>query len=258
MTERGHTEMVTSGTASGSGRKVALVTGANRGIGLQVARMLARDGCAVWLGTRDPVRGADAVRRLAAEGLSAEFLVLDVADEASVRAAALRLTERSGRLDVLVNNAGVALGDGVPPSEQALPHVRAMFETNVFGCIRVTQSFLPLLRRSSAGRIVMVSSDIGSHGNQTNRSFPYYDLNPMGYAASKAALNAVTIAFAKELAGTSIKVNAANPGFTATDLNGHRGVLSVEEGAAPIVALATLPDDGPTGTFLGPDGPEPW
>ena len=135
---------------------------------------------------------------------------------------------------------------------------RATFDVNVFGCIRVTQIFLPLLRRSGAGRIVMVSSDIGSHQNQTNPSFPYYDLNPLIYISSKAALNAVTIAFAKELRATSIKVNAANPGFTATELNQYRGSNSVEQGAAPIVQLATLADDGPTGVFLGPHGPEPW
>lgn len=243
----------------GTSASVALVTGANRGIGLQVVRVLAQRGHEVWLGTRDVARGDAAVQRLLDEGLSGcSVLPLDVADETSVQVAAVALAARVAQLDVLVNNAGIALGGGLPPSMQALPDIRAMFDTNLFGSIAVTQAFLPLLRRAPAARIVMVSSDIGSQTHQTDRAFPYYHLNPMGYAASKAALNAATIAFAKELAGTPIKVNAANPGFTATDLNGHCGLLSVEEGAAPIVALATLPADGPTGGFFGPSGPEPW
>ena len=239
-------------------RPVALVTGANRGIGFEVARVLASKGCAVWLGARDIARGAAAASLLSAQGLDVTALELDVGDEQSVHCAAARVAAETCRLDILVNNAGIALDSGTSPSALEMERIRAMFETNLFGCIRTTQSFLPLLRRSAAGRIVMVGSDIGSHGRQTDPGFAYYDLNPMGYAASKAALNAVAIAFAKELRDSPIKVNVANPGFTATDLNDHRGVLTVEEGAAPIVALALLAGDGPTGRFLGPDGPEPW
>ncbi|WP_428391554.1 SDR family NAD(P)-dependent oxidoreductase [Lichenicoccus sp.] len=234
------------------------MTGANRGIGFEVARVLASRGCAVWLGARDTARGAAAAGRLSAQGLDVTALDLDVADENSVRRAAARVTAAGCRLDILVNNAGVALGSGTSPSVLDMEQIRAMFEINLFGCIRTTQAFLPLLRHSAAGRVVMVSSDMGSQGHQTDPGFPYYDLNPMGYAASKAAMNAVAIAFAKELRGSPIKVNVANPGFTATDLNEHRGVRTVEQGAEPIVALAMLPDDGPTGSFLGPDGPEPW
>ncbi len=241
-----------------SDKRIALVTGANRGIGLEVARELCRRDFRVWMGARDLDRSAAAQARLKAEGHDVELISLDVTGDASVYSASARLADTVGHLDVLVNNAGVALDSGVAPSEVSLEMAQATFDVNVFGCIRVTQAFLPLLRRARAGRIVMVSSDIGSHANQTNPSFPYYDLNPMIYIASKAALNAVTIAFAKELRGTPIKVNAANPGFTATDLNGYRGIKTVEQGAAPIVELAMLADDGPTGVFLSSDGPEPW
>ncbi len=239
-------------------RRIALVTGATRGIGLEVARALAARGHSVLLGARNMARGREAAGRLRDQGLEVKALQLDVADEGSVLAAASLVGAEAGRLDILVNNAGVALDGGTPPSALDIARIRETFETNVFGCIRTTQAFLPLLQRSDAGRVVMVSSDIGSHGRQTDPAFPHYALNPMGYGASKAALNAVTIAFAKELRFSRIKVNAANPGFTATDLNGHRGVLTVEQGAAPIIALATLSDDGPSGSFLGPDGPEPW
>ena len=239
-------------------RRIALVTGANRGIGLEVTRQLGGRGLSVWMGVRDMERSAPAAAALAAEGRDVRLVALDVTSDDSVQAAVRRLSDEGGRLDILVNNAGIALNPGGPPSRTALQTASPTFEVNVFGCIRVTQAFLPMLGRSDAGRVVMVSSDIGSHGNQTNPAFPYYDLNPMIYQSSKAALNAVTIAFAKELRDTPIKVNAANPGFTATDLNGFRGVNTVEEGAAPIVELATLPDDGPTGAFLGPNGPEPW
>ncbi len=183
---------------------------------------------------------------------------MDVTSDDSVGAAVEQIASVSGRLDVLVNNAGVALEGGTAPSLVKIETVRSTFEVNFFGCIRVTQAFLPLLRKSSAARIVMVSSDIGSHGHQTDPDFPYYELNPMGYMSSKSALNAVTIAFAKELRDSGIKVNAANPGFTATDLNDYHGIYTVEQGATPIVELATLAESGPTGTFLGLNGTEPW
>jgi NAD(P)-dependent dehydrogenase (short-subunit alcohol dehydrogenase family) len=239
-------------------RRIALVTGANRGIGLEVVRQLATRGAVVWLGSRDIGRGLEAAERLAERGLDVRAVQLSVSDEDSIRHAAGHVGEEMGRLDILINNAGIALGAGTPPSAQDVEQIKAMFETNVIGAIRTTQGFLPLLYRSAAGRIVMVSSDMGSATNQSNPDFPHYGINPLGYAASKSALNAVTIAFAKELRGSAIKVNAANPGFTATDLNEYRGELSVEQGAGPIVDLATLSDDGPTGTFVGPRGLEPW
>ena len=238
--------------------QIALVTGANRGIGLEVARQLGGLGYMVWLGARDVEKGEAAVSALRAGGGRFEFQPLDVASDQSVSSAARRIEEVSGRLNVLVNNAGIALDSNTPPSLVNLQVVRATFDVNLFGCIRVTQAFLPLLRKSAAARIVMVSSDMGSQTHQTDPAFAGYDLNPMGYISSKAALNAVTIAFAKELRETAVKVNAANPGFTATELNDYRGFYSVQQGAAPIVGLATLAGDGPTGTFVGPEGPEPW
>jgi NAD(P)-dependent dehydrogenase (short-subunit alcohol dehydrogenase family) len=237
--------------------RIALVTGANRGIGLEVARQLLRAGCTVWLGARDLRRGADAASLLRENG-HVEFQELDVTSDASVTEAVANISRQSGRLDILINNAGIALDTNTPPSQVPLNTVRATFDVNVFGCIRVTSAFLPLLRKSSSARIVMVSSDMSSHTRQTDPSFAYYQLNPMAYISSKAALNAVTIAFSKELVDEGIKVNAANPGFTATDLNGHRGIFTVEQGATPIVNLATLADDGPTGQFFGPEGREPW
>ena len=238
--------------------KVALVTGANKGIGFEVARQLATRGYTTWLGARDADRGSAAAEALRATGVDARFLPLDVTSDESVRGAVETVGAECDHIDALVNNAGVALEKRTPPSKIDIATVRATYDVNVFGCMRVTQAFLPLLKRSAAPRIVMVSSDMGSHANRTDPDFPYLALNPMGYISSKAALNAVTIAFANELKGSAVKVNAANPGFTATDLNGHQGIRSVEEGAAPIVALATLPEGGPTGTFLGVEGPEPW
>ena len=238
--------------------KVALVTGASRGIGLEVARQLSHLGCTVWLGARDHKRGTAAAQQLLSDGCSVKFQQLDVTNDASIAGAAEMIGKQSGHLDILINNAGVALDSNIPPSKVDLQLVRDTFEVNFFGCISVTQAFIPLLKKSTSGRVVMVSSDMGSHTHQTNPAFPYYGLNPMGYISSKAALNAVTIAFAKELRDTGIKVNSANPGFTATDLNGHRGLLTVAQGAAPIVKLAMLEDDGRTSQFLGPEGIEPW
>jgi NAD(P)-dependent dehydrogenase (short-subunit alcohol dehydrogenase family) len=237
---------------------IALVTGANKGIGFEVARQLAASGCTVWLGARDRGRGAAAELALKVGSTAVQFIPLDVTSDASVASSVQRIERESGHLDILINNAGVALDSNIAPSQVQEPMIRATFDVNLFGCIRVTQAFLPLLRKSAAARIVMVSSDIGSHTHQTNPNYAYYKLNPMAYISSKAALNAVTIAFAKELREAGIKVNSANPGFTATDLNGHRGILTVAQGAAPIVKLATLPESGPTGRFFGPDGPEPW
>jgi len=238
--------------------RVAIVTGGNRGIGFAVAQELAARGCSVWIAARDPESGSEAAARLTDLGYDATALVLDVTDEGSIANAAARIMNEVGRLDILVNNAGQALDGDALPSAIGMACVRATFEINLFGVIAVTQAFLPFLRKSAGGRIVMVSSDIGSHGRRTDPSFAYYALNPLAYSASKAALNAATISFAKELIGTEIKVNAANPSFTSTALNGFTGVLTVEQGAAPIVALAMLADDGPTGVFWGPDGPEPW
>jgi NAD(P)-dependent dehydrogenase (short-subunit alcohol dehydrogenase family) len=231
---------------------IALVTGANKGIGFEVARQLGQRGSTVLVGARDPGRGAAAERALRDEGLDVHHLPLDVTDEASIAAAAKQVEADHGRLDILVNNAGIA---GVAlsglPSETPLDAFRTLFETNVVGVVAVTNAFLPLLRRSPAGRIVNVSSELGSITAALDRESPCWPLVSIPYPVSKTALNMVTAMYAKELDGTPVKVNTANPGYCATDLNGHSGFRTAAQGAEPIVHLATLPDDGPTGTFYG-------
>ncbi|AXE89719.1 SDR family oxidoreductase [Streptomyces sp. Go-475] len=239
--------------------RVAVVTGANKGIGREIARQLAERGHVVHLGARDPGRGHAAERELRAEGLDVRFLHLDVTDENSVALAAKRVADETGPLHVLVNNAGI----GVPeqaPSQTSAEQVRRVYETNVFGVVTVTNAFLPLLRRAGSARIVNVSSAVGSLAAAAAREDPSGVFPPgtfpamLAYGTSKAALNAVTLAYANELRDTGILVNAASPGFVATDINGHNGVLGVEQGARVPVLLATLDDDGPTAAFLGEDG----
>ena len=238
-------------------RRVAVVTGANKGIGLEIARQLAHEGMRVFVGTRDEERGRAAAEKLRAEGLDAQALRLDVTDDASVAAAAARIERDPGRLDVLVNNAGIAIDDG-PPSRVSLEVLRRTYETNVFGVVRTTQAFLPLLRRSDAGRIVNLSSSLGSLGKNSDPAWDFAAVKFLAYNSSKTAVNAITIQFAWELRETPIKVNAADPGYVATDMNRHQGVRSVEQGAATPVRLATLPADGPTGRFFNDAGPVPW
>jgi NAD(P)-dependent dehydrogenase (short-subunit alcohol dehydrogenase family) len=238
-----------------STRKTALITGANKGIGREIARQLGHRGYTVWLGCRDAERGEQAAAALREEGLHANVLTLDVTDDASVSAAALKYGKTSDTLDVLVNNAGVATGGYVAPSEASLDNMRAVYEVNVFGPVRVTQAFVPFLRKSGQGRIVMMSSSLGSIGEQLDMTSGTYGVNLLGYNSSKSALNMITVSFAKELAAHGIKVNAANPGYVATDLNGYQGYRSVEQGATVAVHLATLGAMGPTGGFFN-DGSE--
>jgi NAD(P)-dependent dehydrogenase (short-subunit alcohol dehydrogenase family) len=233
--------------------KVALVTGANKGIGHAIASELAALGFTVLVGARDAARGEAAARRIVGD---ARPIALDVTRADSIAAAASWIRRELGRLDVLVNNAGIARS--AKPSEASLEDVRAVFETNVFGVIAVTQALLPLLRQAPAGRIVNVSSRIGSLSAITDPKFPLPGVGGVAYGPSKTALNAVTIAFAQELAGTSIKVNLACPGYTATDLNGHSGPRTVAEAAREPVRLALLGPDGPTGTFSNDAGSIPW
>ena len=238
--------------------KSALVTGANKGIGREVARRLAVAGFRVWLGARDAERGTAAARALNAEGLDARWLKIDVTQDESVTAAVKAVAAEGPCLDVLVNNAGIAIQYDLPPSQQRIADIQATFEVNVFGPIRVTQGFLPLLLAAPAARIVMVSSYSGSIGRALDTNSESYRVNMLGYGSSKTALNAITVAFAKELAPKGFKVNAAAPGYTATDLNGYRGRRTVQQAAEIIVRLATLDADGPSGGYFDEGGPLPW
>jgi NAD(P)-dependent dehydrogenase (short-subunit alcohol dehydrogenase family) len=238
-------------------RRVAVVTGANKGIGFEIARQLAREEITVFIGARDEERGRAAAEKLQAEGLDARPLRLDVTDDASVAAAASFVEQNAGRLDVLVNNAGVAIDDGLP-SRVSIDALRRTYETNVFGVVRTTQAMLPLLRRSDAGRIVNLSSGLGSLTQNSDPSWEFASVKYLAYNSSKTAVNAITVQFAYELRDTPIKVNAADPGYVATDMNRNQGVRSVEQGAATPVRLALLPPDGPTGGYFNDEGTLPW
>jgi NAD(P)-dependent dehydrogenase (short-subunit alcohol dehydrogenase family) len=240
-----------------SEQTIALVTGANKGIGYEIAAGLGALGWRVGVGARDEQRREAAVAKLRAAGADAFGVPLDVTDDQSVAAAAHLVQERAGRLDVLVNNAAITGGSPQQPTTVDPASVRTVVETNVIGVIRVTNAMLPLLRRSAAPRIVNMSSSVGSLALQTT---PGAETGPLssGYAPSKTFLNAVTIQYAKELSDTNILINAGCPGYCATDLNGFRGVRTPEQGAAIAIRLATLPDGGPTGGFFDDAGVVPW
>jgi NAD(P)-dependent dehydrogenase (short-subunit alcohol dehydrogenase family) len=231
-----------------------LITGANKGLGYETARRLIAEGHTVYIGARDPERG-----RSAAERLGARFVQLDVTDDASVEAAAKKI-EAEGGLDVLVNNAGIEprLEDNAIPTaeETTADDMRVAFETNTFGVVRVTHAFLPLLRRSSAPVIVNVSSGLASLTRASDPNAFSHFYPALAYPASKAAINMITVQYAKRL--PEFRVNAVEPGFTKTDLNGNTGTQSVEEGAEVIVRMATIGPDGPTGTYTDINGPLPW
>jgi NAD(P)-dependent dehydrogenase (short-subunit alcohol dehydrogenase family) len=238
---------------------VALVTGANKGIGYEIAAGLGALGWSVGVGARDETRREAAVEKLRAGGVDAFGVPLDVTDDASVTAAAALIEQRAGRLDVLVNNAGITGGVPQEPTTVAIATMRTVVETNVFGVVRVTNAMLPLLRRSASPRIVNMSSGVGSLARQSATADPLLT-GPIAvaYSPSKTFLNAVTVQYAKELRDTNILINAACPGFVATDLNGFRGVRTPEQGAAIAIRLSTLPDDGPTGGFFEDAGVVPW
>ncbi|HEV8001475.1 MAG TPA: SDR family oxidoreductase [Planctomycetaceae bacterium] len=238
--------------------QIVLVTGANKGIGFEIARQLGKRGMTVYVGARDNGRGTKAVRTLQLEGLDARFVELDVLTENTIRAAAETIAAAHDRLDVLVNNAGIADREDGPPSRVDLEAVRRTLLTNFIGPAAVAQVMLPLLRRSPAGRIVNVSSELGSLTLNGDPGWGHAPVKLLGYNSSKAALNMLTVQLAYELKDTPIKVNAAGPGYTATDLNDHRGTQTVEEGAAEAIRLALLPAGGPTGGFFSSAGPVPW
>lgn len=239
-------------------KRQALVTGANKGIGLAIAKGLAEAGFFVWIGARDRSRGEQAVAQLRNIGLDADLLDLDVAVEDSVYRAAAILSEQIGALDILINNAGIAVDMTKAPSEVRMQDMKAVYEVNLFGPVRVTQAFLPLLKKADQARIVMMSSGVGSLTLITDPTSIYSTVNLLDYTSSKVALNAVTVSFAKELEPLGIKVNAVEPGHVRTDLNGNSGILTPEEGAATVIKMALLGLDGPTGGFFGSHGRQPW
>ena len=248
-------------------KPIALVTGANQGIGLQIAKDLAAHGFIVLVGSRNLERGESAAQQVGPDGHAVQ---LDVTDPASIAAAAERVRSEFGRLDVLVNNAAISNTTKRPggsvedyarmtrPSVVSLDEMRAVWETNVFGVLAVTQAMLPLLRAAPAARIVNVSSGVGSLTRNSDPAFPYRSIFGPVYPASKTALNALTVALAIELESSGIKVNAVSPGFTKTNLNNYQGTETVEQGAEEAVRVALLGPDGPTGTFSSTAGPIPW
>ena len=229
---------------------ITLITGANKGLGYETARRLIDLGHTVYLGARDPERGKEA-----ADTLGARFVQLDVTDDASVTAAAASILDESGRLDVLVNNAGIA-GTRDESTGVTVDAVRDVYDVNVFGLVRVTHAMLPLLQKSDSPVVVNVSSGLGSFSRITDPAHIESSFSTVAYGSSKAAVTAITVQYSKALPG--IRFNAADPGYTATDLNGNSGPQTVTEGTDAIVQLATIGSDGPTGTFVERAGVMPW
>lgn len=213
----------------------------------------------MYLGSRDSKRGQASVDELRAAGFSdVHLLVLDVTSEESVKSAVATLSSKVSALDVLVNNAGVTgFGIGEPGRVETAAEVEQVYAVNIIGPVRATLGFLDLLKKSKSGRIVNVSSGLGSFGINTDPTSPYYAYNIVSYNSSKSALNMITVSYSKSLAEFGIKVNACCPGSVLTDMNPH-GQQTVEVGVTPIIKLATLDDDGPTGTYINKDGPLPW
>jgi NAD(P)-dependent dehydrogenase (short-subunit alcohol dehydrogenase family) len=239
--------------------KTVLITGANKSIGFETARQLAQQGYHVFITARDANKGKEAVQKLKAEGLAnTTFVQMDVTDAASIKAAYDSVTAQVTELDVLINNAGISGGLPQPASAFPAEKVLEVFQTNFFGVIQVTQAFLPLLKLSTAPRIVNVTSGLGSLTNHSDEKWAYYAVKSAAYGPSKTALNAYTVVLAHELKHLGFKVNAVDPGYTATDFNNHRGYKTVAAAAAPIVHFATIGSDGPTGGFFGEEGAIPW
>jgi len=241
-----------------SSRKIALVTGANKGIGRAIAAQLGKTGMTVLLGARNAAAGEEAAAQLRKENLDVQFIQLDLVQPATIEAAAATIASRFQRLDVLVNNAAIVDAADGPPDTANLNSVKRVFDTNFHGTLAVTQAMLPLLRKSEQGRIVNLSSGLASLQFNSDPKWAFADFKLIGYCASKAALNMLTVQLAYELRDTKIKVNAVSPGYVATDMNQNQGNLTVEEGAAEPVRLALLSADGPTGGFFGDGGNYPW
>ncbi len=240
-------------------KKIALITGANKGIGLETARQLGKKDIIVLIGARDLSKGEAAANGLRQEGIDARAISLDVNNTESIRKAADQIERDFGRLDILINNAGVMLDDeNKKVSEQSLETWRKTFETNVFGLIATTQAFLPLLHKSDAGRIVNLSSILGSITYHGTPGSPIYDSKLPAYNVSKSAVNAYTVQLAYELKDSKIKVNAAHPGWVKTDMGGKGATMELPDGAKTSVALATIGEDGPNGAYVHLGETLPW
>ncbi|WP_268800498.1 SDR family oxidoreductase [Pseudomonas huanghezhanensis] len=242
--------------------KIALVTGANRGIGYDIARQLAENGVSVLLTGRNHKAAVEAARRLQDTGLDVQALALDVTQSDSIAAAAAHVAAKYGRLDILINNAAIRIEQyGKQPSEQPLQQWRETFDTNLFGVVEVSIAFLPLIRKAKAGRIVNVSSllaSLSTHSNPDSYAYsPMFKSLP-AYSASKSAVNSWTVHLAYELRDTPVKVNAVHPGYTKTDMNEGEGDLDIPTGAKTSVRMALLDDDGPTGSYVHMGDTVPW
>jgi NAD(P)-dependent dehydrogenase (short-subunit alcohol dehydrogenase family) len=247
----------------GHAGEVAVVTGANKGLGREIARRLADEGMVVYIGARDENRGRAAAEDLGGEGGDVRFLQLDVTDQAQVDAAAAQVEAESGRLDVLVNNAGILLELQTPVTEAGGEQLRETYAVNLIGAVAVTRASIPLLRRSAPARVVNMSTPLGSLSLIANPGTHFAKMGLLAYSSSKSALNCATVLYANALRDDGVLVNAAWPGYVATDLNQNRGALTVEQGAELPVELALLRADGPTGGFFtrGDDGTRktvPW
>ena len=241
-------------------KKIALITGANKGIGFETARQLGAQDVTILVGARDEQRGTEAAQKLQAEGVDAHFIHLDVNDPATHANAAKFIEEKFGKLDILINNAGVLLDPYVSVTSLPVDNWRTTFETNVFAVVGLTQTLLPLIQKSEAGRIVNLSSILGSLTLNRDPNSPIAAASTFNthYNASKAALNMYTVHLANALKNTNIKVNAAHPGWVKTDMGGEAAPMEIVDGAKTSVALATLPDDGPTGAFIHLGEALPW
>jgi NAD(P)-dependent dehydrogenase (short-subunit alcohol dehydrogenase family) len=241
--------------------KVAFITGGNKGLGLETARQLGKQGITVVIGSRDLNRGKEAVEKLKKDGVHAEVVQFDITKAADYKEVYKYLDQKYGKLDILVNNAGVSKEEfmaGNRTSSTSAEVLHETFDTNFFGTVQLTQTLLPLIRKAPAGRIVNLSSILGSLALHADPKSPIYNAKAFAYDASKAALNSFTVHLAHELKDTKIKVNSAHPGWVKTDMGTDAAPMEIPEGAKTSVALATLPDDGPTGAYIHLGQPLPW
>jgi NAD(P)-dependent dehydrogenase (short-subunit alcohol dehydrogenase family) len=238
--------------------KIALITGANKGIGFEIAKKLGKAGCLVILSARNKKLGEEACQKLAATGAKVEFVELDLLKPETIDKAESTIKQKHGRLDILINNAGIVDRADGPPSKSSIESVETTLKTNFIGPLRVTQVMLPLLKTSKQASVVNVSSELGSLSLNSDKNSPYADVKFLGYSASKAALNMMTVQLAYELRNTDIKVNSVCPGYCATDLNDHQGHFTAEQGAVEATRLALLDKSGPTGQYSNKEGVLSW